>query len=126
MTSVTVVPVTVLRNSDRNCISVDTLPDEMNDMKIRDDEVRFIIFFIPISLISYSDLGEKSIAFQPRYVHETSVLMSTLQETEPAVVDGNGTEIGHIIVTTVGGGNGQPKQVTFHCVKKFCCLVDPF
>lgn len=27
------------------------------------------------------------------------------------MVDGNGTETGHIIVTTIGGRNGQPKQV---------------
>lgn len=27
------------------------------------------------------------------------------------MVDGNGTETGHIIVTTIGGKNGQPKQV---------------
>lgn len=33
------------------------------------------------------------------------------QEVEAAVVDGNGTETGHIIVTTIGGRNGQPKQV---------------
>lgn len=26
-------------------------------------------------------------------------------------MDGNGTETGHIIVTTIGGKNGQPKQV---------------
>ena len=26
-------------------------------------------------------------------------------------MDGNGTETGHIIVTTIGGRNGQPKQV---------------
>lgn len=30
---------------------------------------------------------------------------------EAAIVDGNGTEAGHIIVTTIGGRNGQPKQV---------------
>lgn len=30
---------------------------------------------------------------------------------EAAVVDGNGTEKGHIIVTTIGGKNGEPKQV---------------
>ena len=30
---------------------------------------------------------------------------------EATVVDGNGTETGHIIVTTIGGRNGQPKQV---------------
>lgn len=34
-----------------------------------------------------------------------------LQEMDAAVVDGNGTETGHIIVTTIGGKNGQPKQV---------------
>lgn len=33
------------------------------------------------------------------------------QEMEATVVDGNGTETGHIIVTTIGGRNGQPKQV---------------
>ena len=27
------------------------------------------------------------------------------------MVDGNGTETGHIIVTSIGGRNGQPKQV---------------
>ena len=30
---------------------------------------------------------------------------------EATVVDGNVTETGHIIVTTIGGKNGQPKQV---------------
>ena len=34
-----------------------------------------------------------------------------MQEMEATVVDGNGTETGHIIVTTIGGKNGQPKQV---------------
>lgn len=34
-----------------------------------------------------------------------------IQEMEAAVVDGNGTEAGHIIVTTIGGKKGQPKQV---------------
>ncbi|KAG5565011.1 hypothetical protein RHGRI_001026 [Rhododendron griersonianum] len=32
------------------------------------------------------------------------------KEMEATVVDGNGTETGHIIVTTIGGQNGQPKQ----------------
>lgn len=34
-----------------------------------------------------------------------------LQDMDAAVVDGNGAEAGHIIVTTIGGKNGQPKQV---------------
>lgn len=36
-----------------------------------------------------------------------------MQEMEATVVDGNGTETGHIIVTTIGGRNGQPKQVEY-------------
>ena len=35
---------------------------------------------------------------------------------EATIVDGNGTETGHIIVTTIGGQNGQPKQVMCHLV----------
>lgn len=30
------------------------------------------------------------------------------------MIDGSGTEAGHIIVTTIGGRNGQPKQVKKH------------
>ncbi|KAJ0112581.1 hypothetical protein Patl1_00371 [Pistacia atlantica] len=33
------------------------------------------------------------------------------KDMEPAVVNGKGTEAGQIIATTVGGRNGQPKQV---------------
>ncbi|KAJ4827392.1 hypothetical protein Tsubulata_038688 [Turnera subulata] len=33
------------------------------------------------------------------------------KDMEPAVVSGNGTETGQIIATTVGGKNGQPKQI---------------
>ncbi|KAI8522529.1 hypothetical protein RHMOL_Rhmol13G0003900 [Rhododendron molle] len=69
MASVTVAPEPGLREPSGNTFGVDRLPDEMNDMKIRDDK-----------------------------------------EMEAAVVDGNGTEAGHIIVTTIGGRNGQPKQ----------------
>jgi len=37
-----------------------------------------------------------------------------LQELEATAVDGNGTETGHVIATTIGGRNGQPKQVCLH------------
>lgn len=48
---------------------------------------------------------------------------------ETTVVDGNGTETGHIIVTTIGGKNGQPKQVchrlsfsiTCFAIEYICC-----
>lgn len=52
---------------------------------------------------------------------------------ETTVVDGNGTETGHIIVTTIGGKNGQPKQVfsqvklsfwnTYFEIEYICCNV---
>ncbi|KAI8563919.1 hypothetical protein RHMOL_Rhmol03G0146800 [Rhododendron molle] len=67
MASVGVAPASGLRESQM--VGVDRLPEEMNDMKIRDDK-----------------------------------------EMEATMVDGNGTETGHIIVTTIGGWNGQPKQ----------------
>ncbi|MFS7952793.1 putative protein-serine/threonine kinase [Helianthus anomalus] len=53
---------------------VDKLPEEINEMKIKDDKVE--------------------------------------KEMEVTVVDGNGTETDHFIVTPIGGRNGQPKQVT--------------
>jgi hypothetical protein len=38
-----------------------------------------------------------------------------MQEVEATIINGKGTETGHIIVTTTGGKNGQPKQVTAGC-----------
>lgn len=40
------------------------------------------------------------------------------------MVDGNGTETGHIIVTTIGGRNGQPKQVKLSNMNHFLYLYD--
>lgn len=42
---------------------------------------------------------------------------------EATVVDGNGTETGHIIVTTIGGRNGQPKQVLL-CLQAILHYLD--
>ncbi|XP_039032235.1 shaggy-related protein kinase alpha-like [Hibiscus syriacus] len=33
-------------------------------------------------------------------------------------LDGNGTETGHIIVTTIGGRNGQPKQTISYMAER--------
>lgn len=33
------------------------------------------------------------------------------QDSEPDIIDGLGAETGHVMATTVGGINGQPKQV---------------
>ncbi|XP_075492690.1 shaggy-related protein kinase alpha-like [Primulina tabacum] len=69
MASVGVAPTFDIRESGIHDVAVDRLPEEINDMKLRDDK-----------------------------------------EMEATVVNSNGTEIGHIIVTTVGGRNGHPKQ----------------
>jgi len=37
--------------------------------------------------------------------------MMMAQIVETAILKGNGTETGQIIATTIGGRNGQPKQV---------------
>ena len=39
------------------------------------------------------------------------VKVKKLQDIEPTIVDGMGVESKHIIATTIGGRNGQPKQV---------------
>ncbi|XP_051132771.1 shaggy-related protein kinase theta-like [Andrographis paniculata] len=40
------------------------------------------------------------------------------QDMEPAIVKGNGTEAGQIIVTSVGGKNGQPKQTLSYMAER--------
>lgn len=65
---------------DGDSMFVDKLPEEINEMKIRDDKVE--------------------------------------KEMEATVVDGNGTETGHIIVTTIGGRNGQPKQTISYMAER--------
>ncbi|KAI3417299.1 Non-specific serine/threonine protein kinase, partial [Psidium guajava] len=66
-----------LREPSGHSAAVDRLPEEMNEMKLRDDK-----------------------------------------EMETTVVDGNGTEAGHIIVTTIGGRNGQPKQTISYMAER--------
>ncbi|PIA60864.1 hypothetical protein AQUCO_00300407v1 [Aquilegia coerulea] len=77
MASVSMVPSSGMREPTGNAVGADRLPDEMNDMKIRDDK-----------------------------------------EMEATIVDGNGTETGHIIVTTIGGRNGQPKQTISYMAER--------
>lgn len=76
MASVGIAPNSVREPSGQS-VGVDRLPEEMNEMKIRDDK-----------------------------------------EMETTVVDGNGTEAGHIIVTTIGGRNGQPKQTISYMAER--------
>ncbi|URD82089.1 hypothetical protein MUK42_02629 [Musa troglodytarum] len=74
---VSLVPPSRLKITSSTSVGVDRLPDEMSDMKIRDDK-----------------------------------------EAEATVIDGNGTETGHIIVTTVNGRNGQPKQTVSYMAER--------
>ncbi|OWM80023.1 hypothetical protein CDL15_Pgr010001 [Punica granatum] len=77
MASVGIAPISGLREPGGNAAGVDRLPNEMNDMKIRDE-----------------------------------------REAEETVVDGNGAEAGHIIVTNIGGKNGQPKQTISYMAER--------
>eukprot|EP00249_Psilotum_nudum_P008572 c21371_g1_i1 orf=262-1533(-) len=43
-------------------------------------------------------------------INDDKVESSDNKELETTVIDGNDTETGHIIVTTIAGPNGQPKQ----------------
>jgi len=45
MASVSVVPSSGLKNTNGNNIGMDKLPEEMNDMKIRDDKVTSVIIY---------------------------------------------------------------------------------
>ncbi|GAA0173238.1 non-receptor serine/threonine protein kinase [Lithospermum erythrorhizon] len=77
MASVSALPTTSTSEPTGTTADVDRLPDEMNDMKLKD-----------------------------------------AKETEAAIVKGNGTETGHIIVTTIGGRNGQPKQTISYMAER--------
>ncbi|XP_047316651.1 shaggy-related protein kinase alpha-like [Impatiens glandulifera] len=78
MASIAVEPISGLRQPSRNAAAAaDKLPDEMNDMKIRDEK-----------------------------------------DMEATVIAGNGAETGHIIVTTIGGRNGQPKQTISYMAER--------
>ncbi|KAH9573679.1 hypothetical protein CY35_01G013200, partial [Sphagnum magellanicum] len=43
---------------------------------------------------------------------------SSSKETEAVVMDGNSTEPGHIITTTIGGHNGEPKQTISYAAER--------
>lgn len=60
--------------------------------------------------------GSSGVELLPKEMHEMKLRDDKVdhgddKEIEATVVDGNGTETGHIIATTIGGRNGQPKQV---------------
>ncbi|KAF2308496.1 hypothetical protein GH714_009997 [Hevea brasiliensis] len=80
MASEGTVPASAVGKPSAEAMLVHKLPEEINEMKIRDEKVE--------------------------------------KEMEATVVDGNGTETGHIIVTTIGGRNGQPKQTISYMAER--------
>ncbi|CAM6038958.1 unnamed protein product, partial [Sphagnum compactum] len=60
--------------------------------------------------------GSSGVDQLPKEMHDMKIRGEQInhiddKEVEATVVDGNGTETGHIISTTIGGHNGQPKQI---------------
>lgn len=58
----------------------------------------------------------------PKEMHEMKIKDDKFdhgrKEITAAVVNGNGTETGHIISTTIGGRNGQPKQIISYMAER--------
>ena len=59
----------------------------------------------------------------PKEMHEMKIRDDKVdnpdeKEIEATVVNGNGTETGHIIATTIGGRNGQPKQTISYMAER--------
>ncbi|KAJ8436698.1 hypothetical protein Cgig2_027219 [Carnegiea gigantea] len=96
MASVGLAPSSGLRESSSN--AMDRLPEEMNGMEIRDDKVGHFSLvsgcMVLICLLSVADW-----------------IFKYFRTWNQRLLFGNGTETRHIIVMTIGGRNGQPKQV---------------
>lgn len=90
--------------------SVDWLGREMLEMRLRDkvdhdeDRVRILHVFIvsPMEFL-HGQLWNSS---------------SSSQDSEPDVIDGVGAEAGHVIRTTIGGRNGQSRQVRIKLISR--------
>ncbi|KAL0394513.1 UNVERIFIED_CONTAM: Shaggy-related protein kinase delta [Sesamum latifolium] len=79
--------------------SVDWLGREMLEMRLRDrvdadDDRISVTLFDVLFVISF-----------------TTEISFVMQDSEPDIIDGVGAETGHVIRTTIGGRNGQSKQV---------------
>lgn len=93
--------------------SVDWLTRDLVEMRIRDkvetDDER-----VSLALLIYfeSHFHVCSIVFfSLKPYHELTLCEIMFQDSEPDIIDGAGTEPGHVIRTTVRGRNGQSRQV---------------
>lgn len=88
------------------------LPEVMNDMRLREEEPPHA---------NRRDNEDKVSCFcyiwilSPSFKSSSSHLHWFIQDMEPPIVNGCGTETGQVITTTLGGRDGKPKQV---CVSK--------
>ncbi|KHN00229.1 Glycogen synthase kinase-3 like MsK-3 [Glycine soja] len=64
------------------------------------------------------DVNASSVAVERLPDEMNGMKIRDEREMEATVVDGNGTETGHIIVTTIGGKNGQPKQTISYMAER--------
>ncbi|KAM7275709.1 hypothetical protein ACFE04_017575 [Oxalis oulophora] len=62
--------------------------------------------------------GRTSISSDPGTTTTGGELSNTKRDTEPTIVNGNGTETGQIISTTVGGRNGKAKQTISYMAER--------
>ncbi|OAE22998.1 hypothetical protein AXG93_1231s1110 [Marchantia polymorpha subsp. ruderalis] len=67
--------------------------------------------------------GSSGVESLPKEMHDMKIRDDKVdhsddKEIEATVVDGNGTETGHVIATTIGGRNGQPKQTISYSAER--------
>lgn len=116
MASANVAPASGIGEPGGNTAGLDRLPDEMNNIKLRDDKVDDLAF----SFLLFTNHYFINCFYNycsPYVMHHSY----QYQDIEPTFVDGNGAETGHIIVSTIGGKNGQPKQVIFGILVFILC-----
>lgn len=75
-----------------------------------------------LSNISLPEFGNVDVDWLPKEMHEMKIRDGNVnnggKEKIPGVVNGNGLETGHIISTTIGGLNGQPKQTISYMAER--------
>ncbi|KAJ7138965.1 hypothetical protein O6H91_18G034100 [Diphasiastrum complanatum] len=74
-------------------------------------------------IIGVPNAESRSVDQLPKEMTEMKITDEKLEnpddkEIETTVVDGSGTETGHIIATTIGGRNGQPKQTISYAAER--------
>jgi hypothetical protein len=69
-------------------------------------------------LLPMKELHDMKIREDEKPDHSSSSDHDNNKESEAIVMDGNSTEPGHIITTTIGGHNGEPKQTISYAAER--------